>query len=275
MGRIDEALAKGRALVETQRQGEVSAMLAGNVAFTAWFLAYLENDVGNRKGAEAALGEWRRLVARAVKDLPPDSFDRIAGMARIEVVGVTRLLADEDPQQARSAAQARLLRIEALKPATPGQERTRNFLLLNINRQIAVAEFRLGHYDTAEVTIRKAMRYLKLVPPRTLSDERDASDDQMLLAICLARLGRYEEARQSAEPALRFQRQLQSQANDDLSQRVQLAQALFATAVASGGRGYATLKEAAAYIDALPTPMRGLRSTMTLRRWIADEQRRS
>jgi tetratricopeptide (TPR) repeat protein len=275
MGRIGDALAKGRSMVEPQPQGELPAMIAANIAFTARFLEILQTDTGNRKQAEATAAELRKLAARAIRELPEGSFDRTAGVARIEGTNVLRLLADDDPQDVRRASEERRQRVEALKPTDAGQERLRNILLLNTYRDLATAVYRLGEYDKAEPAIRKVFEYQRLAPPRTLYEEREASEDQVLLALCLARLGRAAEARQAIEPGLQFHRQLHARGDEDMTQRVQLALALYASAVAGGPKATAQLKEAASILDGLPPAMKALRTTTRLRGWIADEPKKA
>ncbi len=112
------------------------------------------------------------------------------------------------------------------------------------------------------------------MPKLTLQDELDASDELILAAMIAARLERYSEAQQIVEPVLKFHRGLLARGNDDLNQRVQLARALYASALATPGQKRAQLAEAAALLDALPPMMRQLRSTALVRGWIAEEQKR-
>jgi hypothetical protein len=88
----------------------------------------------------------------------------------------------------------------------------------------------------------------------------------------LAKLGRHAEAQEAIAPALKFHRELQARHHDDLTQRVQLAQALYAKAIAGGGSEAASLQEAAALIDGLPPLMRGMKSVSLIRSDIAEEQ---
>ena len=61
------------------------------------------------------------------------------------------------------------------------------------------------------------------------------------------------------------------QDNEDLTQRVELAQALYASALAEPAQKTARLGEAARLIDALPPAMRQLISVSRLRDQIAEE----
>jgi len=60
--------------------------------------------------------------------------------------------------------------------------------------------------------------------------------------------------------------------NEDLTQHIEFAQALYASALAGSTDSAAELKQAAALIDALPAPLRALISVSRVRAWIADAQ---
>jgi len=145
-------------------------------------------------------------------------------------------------------------------------------MLLGAYREMAGASYRLKADAGAEAEITKALALRKVIPPRTLEEQRDAMDDQILRAMILAQLGRHAEAQEAIAPALKFHRELQARHHDDLTQRVQLAQALYAKAIAGGGSEAASLQEAAALIDGLPPLMRGMKSVSLIRSDIAEEQ---
>ena len=60
--------------------------------------------------------------------------------------------------------------------------------------------------------------------------------------------------------------------NEDLTQHIEFAQALYASALARSGGSAGELKEAAAILDALPPAMRALISVKRIRASIADAQ---
>ncbi len=89
----------------------------------------------------------------------------------------------------------------------------------------------------------------------------------------LARQGQTADAQQAVAPALKLHRDLHARKdNEDLTQRIELAQALLASAMAGGGKEAASLAEAAALIDGLPPRLRQLRSTQLMRKMVAEEQ---
>jgi hypothetical protein len=82
------------------------------------------------------------------------------------------------------------------------------------------------------------------------------------------------EARQRAEPALKFERELAGRNADDPSQRLDLALALFAASVAGVGERGPMLTEASALVDRLPPEMRRLSDVAVWRERIAEEQKK-
>jgi len=139
---------------------------------------------------------------------------------------------------------------------------------------LADALFNLKDYAAADAAIKRALDYHRTVPKRTLQDQRDANDELMLAAAIAARLGHAAEARQIIDPVLKFHRELYARRNDDLGQHLQLARALYVSALAAPEpKRSGELKEAAGIIDGLPPAVRQLKSTMLIRSYIADEPR--
>jgi tetratricopeptide (TPR) repeat protein len=139
---------------------------------------------------------------------------------------------------------------------------------------LADALYNLKEYDAANREIKTAIEFRKRLPKRTLQDERDAGDELILAAMIAARLDRYAEAQQIIEPVLKFHRGLYARRHDDLNQHVQLAQALYVSALAAEGRKASQLAEATTILDGLPPAMRGLVSVSLWRNRIAEEQKR-
>ena len=96
----------------------------------------------------------------------------------------------------------------------------------------------------------------------------------MLAALISARLQRYTEAQQIIDPVLKRHRGLyERKDNDDVTQRIQFAQALYVSAIAAPGQKSAQVTQAAAIIDGLPPQMRRQLSVAYLRGQIAEEQK--
>jgi hypothetical protein len=172
----------------------------------------------------------------------------------------------------RQMVQAALPGANVIKPTGGRDEWIWNINMASNHRALADAHYNLKAYLEAENAIRVAILHQQRLPERTLERQREAAQQQVLLCMILARLERHPEAQQALAPALKFHRELQARGHDDLTQRIELAQALYASALAGGGKESASLTEAAALIDGLPPAMRHLKSTSLIRNDIAEEQ---
>jgi tetratricopeptide (TPR) repeat protein len=163
--------------------------------------------------------------------------------------------------------------MEQLKDVPAPQQRARNATLEVAYRTAADASYRLKEYAVADAEIRRAVELRKSIPPRTLGERRDEAAQASLAAMIAARLERYAEARRLIDPVLELHRELFARGdNEDLTQHIEFAQALYASALARPGGNAAELKQAAALIDALPPAMRGLVSVGRIRASITDAQ---
>ena len=169
-------------------------------------------------------------------------------------------------------AQASAARLESLAPgAVPAEQRDGS--LERAYRFAADAAYRLKDYAGADADIHRALTVRERLPMRTLADRRDAGTQSVLAGMIAARLGRLQEARALIDPVVALNRELASRAdNDDQFQRLEYAQALYASALAGSPRKADELRQAAALIDALPVQMRNLISTRRWREWIAEAQ---
>lgn len=87
-----------------------------------------------------------------------------------------------------------------------------------------------------------------------------------------ARLGRTDEARRLVAPVVELQRGLFGRSdNEDLTQRIEFAQALLASALSDATRRTADLKQAAVLVDSVPAEMRRMISVSRLRAEIGAE----
>jgi tetratricopeptide (TPR) repeat protein len=244
----------------------------------------LDADLGDRQGAEAALAANRRFIQMAIKGLPPDSFGRsflpeflgYYGYGVSEGYGVFALpLASADYETVRKEARASAGRLEQLDAANPDQKFNKNRTLAGAYRTAALASYRLGDYASADAEMKKAIEHGRSIPIRTPNDKRDANSVLTLQAAIAARQERLGEAQRIIEPVLKFHRELYARKdNEDLSQRIDLAQALYVSALAAPGQKANQLTEAAALLDGLPSGLRQLRSTTRLRDSIAEEQKK-
>ncbi len=110
------------------------------------------------------------------------------------------------------------------------------------------------------------------------ADFPDISDDNWISvylqrSLALSGVGRHSEALSFARKALRFQRAQIAKGADDQYLRVELAQSLYAAALAQPKAGLPELNEARATLSALPEVMRQYRSVKLCRKRIKALQR--
>jgi tetratricopeptide (TPR) repeat protein len=284
LGDVREAQEQWRAALALEPRAKESALMGTILSVAAGYLTMLEADLGNRQAAQAALAANRRLVEMAVRGLPADSFGggylpEFLGYYGFPTTGfgygVYALpFTAGDNETVRREALASARRLEQIKNATTQENLDRNRALEVAYRTAAEASYRLKDYAAADVNIKRALEIRKSIPTRTLSEERDADDQLMLAAMIAARLERYAEAQQIIEPVLKFHRVLYARKdNEDLSQHVQFANALYVSALAAPGQKTSQLTQAAAIIDGLPPMMRRQISITVWRERIAEEQK--
>ena len=283
LGEIREAREQTRAALAVEQRVKESGMIGTVLSLAAGYLARFEADSGDRQAAADALASNRRHVELALRDVPAGSFGRsflpeFLGYYGYPTSGLgygayAIASAAGDYETVRKEARASARRLEQIKNATAPQEEARNAALQVAYRAAADASYRLKDYTEADADIQRALELRKVIPVRTLADERDASDQVMLAAMIAARMGRFAEARRLIEPVLELHRRLYARKdNEDLFQHVEFAQALYASALAGSSRKAAELKQAASIIDSLPPAMRGMISIERTRAWIAEAQ---
>ncbi|NDP41512.1 MAG: hypothetical protein GZ089_02140 [Aromatoleum sp.] len=273
LGRLGESREKYLAASAVERRTKMSAFLAVNLMFPAGRLAALEADLGNRPQAEAALADVHRLAEIPRATLPASSA-QAASLQMLETgFRIAIPVAAGDDRAVRRMVQAAIPDGNVVKPTGGRAVFIWNFNMATLHRALADADYNLKEYAEAEQDLRQSIGYQRKLPEHTLERRRQAAQDQVLLAMILARLDRRPEAQQLIAPALQFQRDLLTRGNEDLTVRIELAQALYASALAGGAQSSASLTEAAALIDGLPLAMRGLKSSARLRGWIAEEQK--
>jgi tetratricopeptide (TPR) repeat protein len=277
IGRVRESLDSLRAALALEPKSNAASHALRNLFFTSGDLANLEVDLGNRQASEAARKEQARFAAMATRNLPPEAFERFLFAELGQgFYGYSPAVAAADYESVRGMAVASIRRIENLAPRDGSQELWKDRLLVNSQLTLADALYNLREYEAASREIRTAIELRKRLPKRTLQDERDAGDELIVAAMIAARQGNFAEAQRIIEPVVKFHRGLYARGkdNDDLTQHVQLAQALYASALAAEGRKGSQLAEAAAILDGLPPAMRGRVSIALWRNRITEEQKK-
>lgn len=271
LGRIDDARATLAAAAAIERRTRVTASFVVNLIFPAGRLASIEADLGHQAEAAAWVVTLHRLVQIARVGTADAGLRPTLQMLEASFA-VGPQVAAHDYQSARRILLAAVPDATIVPPTDGRAAFIWNFTVMAVQQALADAEYNLKNYADAEKAIRKSIAAGAQVANPTNERKRFAAQNQILLAMILARLDRLAEAQQAIAPALKLQRELQARNKEDLTQRIELAQTLYASALAGDGNGSAELTEAAAIIDALPPVMRNLKSTQFIRNNIAAEQ---
>ena len=283
LGEVGDARAQLRAALGIERRVRESGMIGNVLALAAGYLARAEADAGDQAAANAALASNRRFAALVVRDVPAGTFGAAflpefmlywgfpgngPGYAELGIRA-----AQGDYETVRKLAHASAKRLEQIKDVNESQRQARDTSLEVAYRTAAEASYRLNDFAAADAAVQRALALRKVIPTRTLSDKRDAGDQTVLAAKIAARLGRHADAQRLVAPVLDMHRELFARKdNEDLVQRLQFADALYASALAGSPTKSAELHQAAELIDRLPPAMRELISTRRLRAWIAEAQ---
>ncbi|HKW80800.1 MAG TPA: hypothetical protein VJQ49_07320, partial [Casimicrobiaceae bacterium] len=284
LGDVRGAEAYWRAGLAVGQHTTNSAFIGNVLALSAGYLTMLEADAGDLPAAKSALAMNRRFVDMATSGLPPQAFGRaflpeFLGYYGLPPSGIgygeyALPLAADDYEAVRKQARASAQRLERIKISAPAQDLPRNRALEVAYRTAAYASYRLADYRAADAEIKRALDLRRGIPTLTMFEQRDADLQQMLAAMIAVRLGRDAEAQRIIEPIVRVHRQLHNRAdNDDLRQRIEFAQALYVSALASPTQSITRLREAAALIDGLPPALRRLHSVAVVRSDIDQAQK--
>jgi len=285
LGDIRGAEEQWRAALAVQKDVKDSGMIGLVLSLASGYLTLIEADSGNRPAAESALKENRRFIDLATRGLAADSFGRVFLPEFLGSFGYPTSpfgygafalpFASGDFETVHKEALASVRRLEQVK-TPPQAELDRNKTLEMAYRTAAFASCRLKNYAQAYAEIKRALEIRRSIPARTPNEHRDEADAHVLAAVISARFGRDAEAQQLLAPALKLHRDLHARGtdNEDQSQRLEYAYALYASAISSPSQNASQLAQAAALVDGLPAAMRSLISSTRLREAIAEEQKR-
>jgi hypothetical protein len=260
-GRPREALEYYRQRVENSGSIKSSGVqwLLSNYLVPVAVLAMNETDAGDKAGATVA----HAAVAKEVSALRQSSNNRFAIQAASCVerntAGFMQLLLGD-----AATAQKTEREVVALGRGMNAHSALERFWQTACNWLgsfgAAQASYLLGDLPAAESAAREASDAHKQWPLHTQSDQRDAADISILLALTLARQAKTAEATSLLDPVLKFHRGLAARNHGDEWQHVQLASALYAKAVADPRDRAALLKEASALVARVPAAMGELHS---------------
>jgi tetratricopeptide (TPR) repeat protein len=168
-------------------------------------------------------------------------------------------LATGDTETARSLASGIVVKVQALKGLPPEYELHRYQALFYDGDVLGQAEYLRGDYAAAEKAMRDALAARTHVPSTNNADRREIAEVSTLLAMSLASQGKMAEARTVIAPVVQLHRDLAAHNKDDQWQHLELAAALYASALTDPSKRPALLAEAGRLMASTPEPMHALR----------------
>jgi len=273
MGRPAEAAATLRTSLDVDRQSPPSRRVQQILGFNAGLLAVLEANRRNTRQATDALAAYRKFNEVLLRGAPAD-FDSEMQKLAPDYWRVAIAQASGEDRQALELGRVLAPKVEQLKPPDEGQRRTKSLVLRLLRFSLAQSAYELKDYTSADREMALVDELRKQQPWNEVSDRRDIAFEQAFAALVLTRLNRIDDAQKLIAPALKFERELSSRNRDDVSQRFELAVALYVAAAAGLGDANAQLSEASALMEKLPPEMRALRDVTLWRQRIAEERPR-
>jgi len=220
-----------------------------------WRKANLGDTAGAaRDAAEGARAAQSWSADKTASATDVAFVDCAAAEGRVELA-----LAMGDAETARSLASSNIVRIQALQGLQPEYELHRNQFLFYVGDLLGQAEYLRGDYTAAEKAMRDVLAARTHFPSTNNSDRREVAEVSTLLAMSLARQGKIAEAREVIAPVVKLHRDLATHNKDDHWQHVELAAALYASALTDPSKSAALLAEAGRLMASTPAEMHGLR----------------
>ncbi len=285
LGGVDAArqeLRSGLAVASRVRQ---AAILGVVLALDAGYLAQVEADSGNEQAAAAAAAQNRRYADMATAGQPADTFGHAYlpeflgqigfpfGGLGIGYAALAVPFASGDFATVQAMASGAAKRLDATTPPDAGAKERRDNALWMAWRMAAEASWWRRDFASAGDEIARAIAVRKQVPLRNIGDQRNQNILLTLEAWIAAGAGDSARAGRIIAPVLAFERSLYLRKdNEDLTQHIEYAQALYASALAAPAAKAAPLAQAARLIDSLPPAMRRLISVSRLRARITEAQ---
>ncbi len=222
-------------------------------------LIWRKANLGDGAGAARDAAEGARIAQShpAGKKIgAPDAafIESTADYGHAELALVTA-----DTERVRSLMSRNIARLRALQGLSPEYEVHRRQILFSAGDVLGQAEYLRGDYAAAEKTMRDALADRNHYPSTNDADRRDIAEVSTVLAMSLASQGKLAEARAAIAPVVQLHRGLAARNKDDYWQHLELAAALYASALSDPSKRAELLAEARRLMASTPEPMHGLR----------------
>jgi len=242
-----------------------SSIAQGNLGYQTFLATTTNAERGELAQAERQWADATRILESWVQSFPASSYDRRFWSRTFPILQVEYAVARGDPGAARRAAKgARDALLQVDPGAEPGRRQTWASMLRRLHSGMVRVEIEANDLAAAERHVQWLASARRDLRADNTETQREQANDQALSALVLARLGRVDEARPLAAKALAFERELHALGTDDQMHKIDLAQALVASAAADPAQAKTLIGEAKSLLDSLPAEARALRTS----RWV-------
>jgi tetratricopeptide (TPR) repeat protein len=271
LGRVRAAMAKLDEANVVEPMTAKSAMVAGAYSNNRAEKARLAAELGDIELAKTLNADAEKYASVWLKGIPPGTAERAYWDAFMEVWKEVEIpLMYGDFARVRSAAPRVAARVEQLQSDTEYAKQRKIELLRRVSFFLGIAAEWVNDFTIAEKSFRAVVGYRKQLPVRNVFDRRDSTEELAWHAAALARTGQLDEAHKTIEPALKFARELAPMAKEIPAFRRDMANVLYAAAIASPDQSRVLLAEAHKWFNAVSPELREMRTNAHLGNRIAE-----
>jgi len=257
---------------KASKGGVALAVIRG---YSMAYTAYRQAIAGDFAGATRTVATAAPYIELVRSRVSPGSFQLLLVQLDPKVTAAEVSYERDDLDAARRLSSAALAELSAAKPLDSFETVQRAYRIYYFSNVLGHAEYRLGHFASAEQAERLALEQRRIASPDSIGDKRDMAEISTWLAMSLARQGKLPEAAQVAEPVASFEQGLLARDHGDVWVAYELACALYAQALADPHQRSERLARATALLDRLPTALKRLHDVKQWRRMIEEQQTRT
>ncbi len=264
MGQVDDALELQESVRPTLRISGASGTWSrmAQFRFLSHF-AWRNADAGNLAKAREIIEEMNSYLPALRKSEPAGSLAPAFAELLVFRAESQLALAQGNANKAREITADMETRLGTLRPDNANDVQWKDAATFFANDVKSRAEFRMKDFEAAERSARAALAARERWVFDPAGDTREKAEVSTHIALALVGQGRLEEAREVIAPVVKLHRELASRNRGDQMQKVEMAAALYAAALADPARPAALLREARALLDGVPASVKSLVSTRT------------
>lgn len=234
---------------------------------------YARAALGDAAGARATIASAQPFIEKLRRSEPAGSpvVSLLVGGAQLNQAYAD--LQRDDLSGTRASAADVVRRLEALNLQAESQTVVKTTILRFAYDFQGQAQYLAGDFPAAERSEARALELRRALGVIAIGDRRDEVQVRTWLAVSQARQEHADEAARTIAPAVKFERELAARNHGDAWAAFELADALYAQALAEPRERAALLREAAALINGLAPEMKPLRDVRLWRQWARQAAR--